>query len=117
VFYFGGRCMTCPYLFTPSALRARPPCRGTVVYCVPVLVAVDSVQALVQVLPLLVEVLEVGGTDDADEKSVVTFCLYGDVLLQLGIGAGADMRFHAEQLDAYERYFAQRFKEVYQLGM
>lgn len=67
-----------------------------------VLVAVDSVQALVEVLPLLVEVLEVGGTDDADEKSVVTFCLYGDVLLQLGIGAGADMRFHAEQLDAYE---------------
>lgn len=82
-----------------------------------VLVAIDSVQALVEVLPLLVEVLEVGGTDDADEKSVVTFCLYGDVLLQLGIGAGADMRFHAEQLDAYERYFAQRFKEGYHQGM
>lgn len=82
-----------------------------------VLVAVDSVQALVEMLPLLVEVLEVGGTDDADEKSVVAFCLYGDVLLQFGIGAGADMRFHAEQLDAYERYFAQRFKEGYQQGM
>lgn len=82
-----------------------------------VLVTIDSVQALVEMLPLLVEVLEVGGTDDADEKSVVTFCLYGDVLLQLGIGAGADMRFHAEQLDAYERYFAQRFKEGYHQGM
>lgn len=67
-----------------------------------VLVTIDSVQDLVEVLPLLVEVLEVGGTDDANEQAEVALGLHGDLLYNLGIGAGADLRLHAEQLDAYE---------------